>query len=114
MSARAKSLSDKAIPATERLIFALDVPTAQRLWVVAEALRTGQSAGEVAAQSQFDPWFVEQMAEMLGVPVGTLKNQVFRLRERWRELLFAQVAATLENPTPEEIKAELSELLGAV
>ena len=56
----------------------------------------------------------DELAPTLGVPVGTLKNQVFRLRERWRELLFEQVAATLENPTPEEIKAELSELLGAV
>jgi carbamoyl-phosphate synthase large subunit len=44
---------------------ALNVPTAQRLWAVAEALRTGQSATEVAAQAQFDPWFVQQMAALL-------------------------------------------------
>src|SRR5579859_2246365 len=46
---------------------ALNVPTAQRLWAVADALRTGHSAGDVAAQSQFDPWFVQQMADMLAV-----------------------------------------------
>jgi RNA polymerase sigma-70 factor (ECF subfamily) len=57
---------------------------------------------------------LEDISVRLGVPVGTLKNQVFRLRERWRQLLFEQVAGTLENPTPEEIKAELAELLGAV
>jgi RNA polymerase sigma-70 factor (ECF subfamily) len=56
----------------------------------------------------------DELAPALGVPIGTLKNHVFRLRERWRELLFEQVAATLDNPTPEEIKAELSELLGGV
>lgn len=56
----------------------------------------------------------EEVSAALGIPIGTLKNKVFRLRERWRKLLFEQVALTLENPTPEEIKGELSELLGCV
>ncbi len=56
----------------------------------------------------------EDIAPELGVPVGTLKNQVSRLRERWRELLLEQVATTLDNPTPEEIRGELSELLDCV
>ncbi len=56
----------------------------------------------------------EEVSALLGTPVGTLKNQVFRLRQRWRELLFEQVALTLDEPTPEEIKGELSELLGCV
>lgn len=56
----------------------------------------------------------EDLASTLGIPVGTLKSKVFRLRERWRELLFEQVALTLDNPTPDEIKGELSELLGCV
>lgn len=56
----------------------------------------------------------EEISTALEVPVGTLKNRVFRMRERWRELLFDQVGRTLENPTPEEIKDELSELLGCV
>jgi len=56
----------------------------------------------------------DEVSARLGVPIGTLKNQVFRLRGRWRQLLFEQVGRTLENPTPEEIKAELSELLGCV
>ncbi|MFV0416953.1 MAG: RNA polymerase sigma factor [Chthoniobacterales bacterium] len=56
----------------------------------------------------------DQISAHLGIPEGTLKNQVFRLRERWRQLLFEQVAGTLENPSPEEVKAELSELLDSV
>jgi len=56
----------------------------------------------------------EELAPELGVPIGTLKNHVFRMRERWRELLLEHVAATLDEPTPEEIRAELSELLGCV
>lgn len=56
----------------------------------------------------------EEVARTLGMPVGTLKNQVFRLRERWRQLLFEQVALTLDDPTPEDIKAELAELIECV
>jgi len=56
----------------------------------------------------------EEIAAKMATPVGTLKNQVFRLRKRWRELLFEQVSLTLDDPTPEEIKAELTELLGCV
>ena len=56
----------------------------------------------------------EAISATLGMPLGTLKNKVFRLRERWRELLFEQVALTLDNPTPEEITDELTELLGCV
>jgi len=56
----------------------------------------------------------EELAPELGIPVGTLKNHVFRLRERWRDLLLEQVAATLDEPTPEEIRGELSELLACL
>ena len=56
----------------------------------------------------------DEISLSLGIAVGTLKNQVFRLRERWRELLFEQVAITLDNPTSEEIQDELKELLACV
>lgn len=56
----------------------------------------------------------EDLMTELGVPVGTLKNHVFRMRERWRELLLEKVAETLEDPSPEEIRAELGELIGYV
>ena len=56
----------------------------------------------------------DEIADTLGIAVGTLKNQVFRMRERWRELLFEQVAITLNNPTQEEIQDELKELLSCV
>lgn len=56
----------------------------------------------------------EEVSADLDMPIGTLKNKVFRLRERWRELLFEEVGRTLENPSPDEIKGELSELLGYV
>ena len=46
---------------------ALNVPTAQRLFAVADALRTGAGVDHVVAETEFDPWFVSQMAEMLAI-----------------------------------------------
>jgi len=52
---------------------ALSVPTAQRLFQVAAALYDGISQEEVVKQTQFDPWFVQQMAEIMAVPEPTVK-----------------------------------------
>jgi RNA polymerase sigma factor (sigma-70 family) len=56
----------------------------------------------------------EELSPELGIPVGTLKNHVFRMRGRWKDLLMEKVASTLDNPTPDEIRGELTELLGCV
>jgi carbamoyl-phosphate synthase large subunit len=45
----------------------LQIPTAQRLFAVADALRSGVSPAGIAAQTAFDPWFVSQMAELLAL-----------------------------------------------
>lgn len=55
-----------------------------------------------------------ELAERLACSEGSVKTQVFRLRQRWREILFQQVSITLEDPTSDQIKAELSELLECV
>ena len=54
------------------------------------------------------------LATRLRCTESTVKSHVFRLRQRWREILFQQVSVTLDDPTSDEIKAELSELLGCV
>lgn len=54
------------------------------------------------------------LAARLGSTETAVRTQVFRLRQRWREILFQQVSVTLDDPTSDEIKAELSELLGFV
>ncbi len=45
----------------------LHIPTAQRLFQVATALQNGVSQADVIAQTQFDPWFVQQMADTIHV-----------------------------------------------
>lgn len=56
----------------------------------------------------------EDVAPALGMPVSTVKSHVFRLRKRWREIIFEEVAMTLTDATLEEIKGELAELLTCV
>lgn len=53
----------------------------------------------------------DEVAAELSMPVGTLKSHVHRVRKRWRDILFEHVSATLDNPTPEDIKDELRELM---
>jgi hypothetical protein len=43
-----------------------------------------------------------------------LSRGLKKVGQRWREVLFELVVATLGDPTPEEIKAELAELPGCV
>ena len=61
------------------------------------------------AQQRYD-----ETAVALGMPLGTVKNHVHRMRERWRQIMFEQVGMTLDDPTPENIRAELAELHGSV
>lgn len=56
----------------------------------------------------------DEVAPELGIPVGTLKSHVHRMRKRWRDILFEHVSATLDKPTPEDIKDELRELMGCL
>jgi carbamoyl-phosphate synthase large subunit len=46
---------------------ALRVPTAQRLFQVADHLLDGHSPEAVVEMTQFDPWFVRQMADLVAI-----------------------------------------------
>ncbi len=92
----------------------------QRRWALADEFTAASKAELFATLRPFLGFSTEpergyeEVAAALGMPLGTVKNHVFRLRKRWRELIFAQVGDTLADPNEEEIKGELSELLGAV
>ena len=54
----------------------LRVPTAQRLFQVATALREGLSVEEVVEQTQFDMWFVQQMKDTLHIHDTILRKNL--------------------------------------
>lgn len=51
---------------------ALRVPTARRLFQVAANLYSGTSVEEVVENTQFDPWFVHQMADLMKIHKAVL------------------------------------------
>ncbi|MEQ8344423.1 MAG: carbamoyl-phosphate synthase large subunit [Sneathiellaceae bacterium] len=50
----------------EAVIAALARPTPDRILVIAQALRLGLSEDQVAAACKYEPWFVRQIAEIVG------------------------------------------------
>ena len=53
---------DKGQPAE-----ALSVPTAQRLFQVADVIAEGVEFSKIVEQTKFDPWFVQQMSDLMDI-----------------------------------------------
>ncbi len=53
---------------------ALGVPTAQRLFQVAKVIGEGVPIDEIVRQTRFDPWFVQQMSELMAIHNRLLKR----------------------------------------
>ena len=49
------------------LLATVGVPTPERIFALAELLRRGTDVDKLAAIARFDPWFVDQMAQIVGV-----------------------------------------------
>ncbi|MDE2952225.1 MAG: carbamoyl-phosphate synthase large subunit [Chloroflexota bacterium] len=59
---------------------ALSVPTAQRLFQVATVIGEGVPIDEIVRQTRFDPWFVQQMSELMAIH-NTLLDKGLRLSD---------------------------------
>jgi carbamoyl-phosphate synthase large subunit len=58
----------------DALAEAVEVPTPARVFAIGEALRRGWSVDSIAALSRVDPWFVDQMAEVIEMRVAVAEN----------------------------------------
>ena len=54
------------------------------------------------------------IAKTLGISVPALRAQIFRLREKFRKLTREEVAATLTDPTEEQVNNEMQHLYSAL
>ncbi|HEX6147616.1 MAG TPA: carbamoyl-phosphate synthase large subunit [Acidimicrobiia bacterium] len=97
----------------DQLRQAVAVPTPTRIFAVAEALRRGWGVDEISALSDIDPWFVDQMAEIVelraeielaGPGDRDLLVEAKRLGYSDRQL------AHLWKQTEKEVRAERSRL----
>ncbi|HET9122401.1 MAG TPA: carbamoyl-phosphate synthase large subunit, partial [Acidiferrobacteraceae bacterium] len=55
--------------ARDRIVLALKVPRAERLWYVADAFRHGFTLDEVHSLSHIDPWFLRQIQDLVETEV---------------------------------------------
>ena len=61
-----------------------------------------------------DAGFYDAASEELGSTVNAVRLATSRLRSRYRKALFNEVAELIENPTDEEVKAEITYLYRAL
>ncbi len=57
--------------AKERLLEQIRTPTAERIFLVAEALRRGATVAEVFESSKIDPWFTTEIASVVALEEAT-------------------------------------------
>jgi len=72
----------------------------EKLFATLAPFITGGGEGTLAA-----------LSKSLSRPEGTLKSDISRLRARCQNLIREQIAATLDDPTPEAVTAELRGLM---
>ena len=58
----------------------LSVPTAQRLFQVASLIASGITFEEIVSQTHFDPWFVQQMSDLMEIH-RSVAGKALRLRD---------------------------------
>jgi carbamoyl-phosphate synthase large subunit len=73
LEVKTKDLSHPKFPPMddEELALAVKVPTDERLWAVAEALRRGWTIQRVNGLSRIDPWFLHKIMKILNGEVET-------------------------------------------
>ncbi len=90
----------------------IEIPTAQRLFRIAEAIRNGNRADEIVAATHIDPWFVQQLISMLNLEaelgkysLETLPTALLKKAKR-NGFSDAQIEMALTsltpNPSPEQ------------
>jgi carbamoyl-phosphate synthase large subunit len=57
----------EAQPAHDEIRAKLSRPNAERVWYLRYALKSGMSVGEIFELTAIDPWFLEQIAEIVGM-----------------------------------------------
>ncbi|MBU6333529.1 MAG: carbamoyl-phosphate synthase large subunit [Chloroflexi bacterium] len=65
----------------------LATPTPERIGHVAEALRAGWSIEQVCAATRYDPWFVDQLSQLIELEAGLARTPLHAITaELWREV----------------------------
>jgi len=97
----------------EEIIWRLKNPTAERIWYIAEAIRRGFSIGEIYEFSRIDPWFLNNIKEVVEIENKLKQIDIFSMhQDELKEILFIakqnglsdKRIASLTGNTEEEIR----------
>lgn len=73
----------------EEIIWRLKNPTAERIWYIAEAIRRGFSIGEIYEFSRIDPWFLNNIKEVVEIENKLKQIDIFSMhQDELKEILF--------------------------
>jgi carbamoyl-phosphate synthase large subunit len=105
-------LSDESLT---RIRAELAIPRARRLWFVADAFRAGLSVDEVFAASKIDPWFLDQVQEIVQVEGVIAKHRLGKLEavtlRAWKRMGFSdRRIAALMKVKEESVRARRHKL----
>ncbi|MBP7252771.1 MAG: carbamoyl-phosphate synthase large subunit [Alphaproteobacteria bacterium] len=97
----------------QSLLRALGKPTPERLLVIAQALRQGMSVSEICSVCKYDPWFVEQIAEIIMMEQALQAEGLPQNSTAWRRVKrmgfsdqrLAQLTNTKESQVAEQRRA---------
>lgn len=73
-------------PDKEAIHQALTIPTPTRILVVGQALRAGMSINEIHAACKIDPWFLEQMAQIIETEAKLVATGLPQNAADWRHV----------------------------
>ncbi|MCS7215413.1 MAG: carbamoyl-phosphate synthase large subunit [Thermodesulfovibrio sp.] len=72
----------------EQIRWRLKNPNAERLWYIAEAIRRGFSIDEIYELSGIDPWFLNNIKEIVDLEERIRRKSFFANEEELREIIF--------------------------
>ncbi|MGQ0585986.1 MAG: carbamoyl-phosphate synthase large subunit [Gammaproteobacteria bacterium] len=93
---------DHSAESVSRIRNELAIPRGRRLWYVADAFRAGMSVEDTFAASKIDPWFLEQIQEIVQVEGEIAKQKISKLDgptlRSWKRLGFSdrRIAALMK------------------
>jgi len=108
-------VEDRSDESVMRIRNELAIPRSRRLWYVADAFRAGMTVAEVFEASKIDPWFLEQIEEIVQVEAEIARHKVSKLDaatlRAWKRLGFAdRRIATLMKVKEDSVRARRHKL----